>query len=62
VATSLRELTSLSLSDLLGAGNWSQPSTLLKHYKFLISDGKQRELGSFAGVVAAKSIVSFQRN
>jgi hypothetical protein len=62
VATSLRELTSLSLSDLLGAGDWSQPSTLLKHYKFLLCTDKQRELVPFEGVVAAKSRLSLQRN
>ena len=60
IATSLRDLTSTALSDVLEAGRWTTPHMFLRHYKTSFSESQRAALQKFTGVVAAKSVISFQ--
>ena len=60
VATSMRDLSSTSLSQLLEAGHWSTPHMFLKHYKTSFSEECKSALESFQGVATANSRFSLQ--
>ena len=57
VAASMRELTSVSLSDVMSAGGWSTPSVFLSHYKVDLHESHNNLENCH--IVAGKSIFSF---
>ena len=60
IATSMRDLSSTSLSELLEAGHWSTPHMFLKHYKTSFSEECKTALESFKGVATANARFSLQ--
>ena len=60
IATSLRDLTSTSLSDVLEAGRWTTPHMFLRHYKTTFSEAQKASLRKFNGVLTANSCLSLQ--
>ena len=62
VATALRELSSTSLTDLLGAGQWTTPLPFLNHYKLLGATRPSQNLKYFEGLPVANSTLLLQDN
>ena len=60
VATALRELSSTSLSDLLGAGQWTTPFPFLNYYKLLRVTRPSQNLKRFEELPVANSTLLLQ--
>ena len=58
IATSLKALTGVALSDVLSAGEWSQPSTFTRFYLKNFPHGHLRDLGRFSVFAAAGGLIS----
>ena len=66
IATSLRALTGVALTDVLAAGQWSQPDTFTRFYLKDFPAGHLRSLGQFpvfaaAGGLISSSVLPFQK-
>ena len=60
IATTLRELSSTSLSEFLGAGFWTTPNPFLKHYKIANTERLHGSMKKYTGIAVAKKSLSFQ--
>ena len=60
IATNLRELTSTSLTEFLGAGFWTSPNPYLKHYKIPKTARLHDAASRFKGIAVAKTMLSLQ--
>ena len=66
IATSLRALTGVALTDVLAAGQWSQSDTFTRFYLKDFPAGHLRSLGQFpvfaaAGGLISSSVLPFQK-
>ena len=66
IATSLRALTGVALTDVLAAGQWSQPDTFTRFYLKNFPARHLRSLGQFpvfaaAGGLISSSVLPFQK-
>ena len=60
VAASLRALTSVALDDVLEAGQWSSPSTFLRHYSVPFAPRRVATLDRWCGLPVGRSVFSLQ--
>ena len=60
IAASLRALTSVSLDDVLEAGQWSSPSTFLQYYRVPFAPRRRTSLDRWCGLSVAKTVFSLQ--
>ena len=60
IATSLADLSSVALDDVLQAGNWSSPHMFLKHYRVALPKSQHLSLARFEGMAVGKSLLHLQ--